>query len=102
MRAPAGNGCREPSLGNPASCPSRITSKTSRAPLAIPINLYNDCVELNYREKCNSPDGRHLRFDLGNRFGTDPVALLTYGPAPTSRAWSVTPGLASSHSAQHL
>lgn len=41
------------------------------------ITLYNDCDELDYCEVCVSPDGRRWRFDLGDRFGTDPVALLS-------------------------
>lgn len=30
-----------------------------------------------YCEQCVSPDGRHWSFDSGDRFGTDPVALLS-------------------------
>lgn len=41
------------------------------------ITLYNDCDELDYCEECYSPDGRRWCFDLGDRFGTDPVALLS-------------------------
>ena len=41
------------------------------------ITLYNDCDELDYCEACVSPDGRRWLFDLGDRFGTDPVALLS-------------------------
>jgi probable phosphoglycerate mutase len=41
------------------------------------ITLYNDCDELDYCEECVSPDGRRWRFDPGDRFGTDPVALLS-------------------------
>ncbi|MBD8791036.1 hypothetical protein IFR09_11700 [Pseudomonas syringae] len=41
------------------------------------ITLYNDCDELDYCEECISPDGRRWRFDPGDRFGTDPVALLS-------------------------
>lgn len=41
------------------------------------ITLYNDCDELDYCEECVSPDGRRWCFDPGDRFGTDPVALLS-------------------------
>ncbi|WP_443700554.1 DUF7693 family protein [Pseudomonas sp.] len=41
------------------------------------ISIYNDCEALDYCEKCISPDGRHWSFDSGDRFGTDPVALLS-------------------------
>ncbi len=41
------------------------------------ITLYNDCDTLDYCEECLSPDGRHWAFDPGDRFGTDPVALLS-------------------------
>ena len=41
------------------------------------LSIYNDCDELDYCEECVSPDGRRWSFDSGNRFGTDPVALLS-------------------------
>lgn len=41
------------------------------------ISIYNDCDQLDYCEKCISPDGRHWSFDSGDRFGTDPIALLS-------------------------
>jgi hypothetical protein len=41
------------------------------------ISIYNDCDQLDYCEQCVSPDGRHWSFDSGDRFGTDPVALLS-------------------------
>ena len=41
------------------------------------ISIYNDCDQLDYCEQCISPDGRHWSFDSGDRFGTDPVALLS-------------------------
>nr|WP_238587135.1 hypothetical protein [Pseudomonas veronii] len=41
------------------------------------ISIYNDCDQLDYCEQCVSPDGRRWSFDSGNRFGTDPVALLS-------------------------
>jgi hypothetical protein len=39
------------------------------------ITIYNDCDELDYSERCVSPDGQRWHFDLGDR--TDPVALLS-------------------------
>lgn len=39
------------------------------------ITIYNDCDELDYCERCMSPDGQLWEFDPGNR--TDPVALLS-------------------------
>lgn len=41
------------------------------------ITIFNDCDELDYCEGCVSPDGRRWSFDSGERFGTDPVALLS-------------------------
>lgn len=41
------------------------------------ITLYNDCDELDYCEECFSPDGRRWSFGIGDRMGTDPVALLS-------------------------
>ncbi|AZE85573.1 hypothetical protein C4J98_4188 [Pseudomonas orientalis] len=41
------------------------------------ILIYNDCDKLDYCEECISPDGRRWSFDSGDRFGTDPVALLS-------------------------
>ncbi|KRP49852.1 phosphoglycerate mutase [Pseudomonas poae] len=41
------------------------------------ISIHNDCDQLDYCEQCVSPDGRHWSFDSGDRFGTDPVALLS-------------------------
>lgn len=41
------------------------------------ITLYNDCDTLDYCESAASPDGLRWAFDLGDRFGTDPVALLS-------------------------
>lgn len=41
------------------------------------ITLYNDCDELDYCEECTSPDGRQRSFSIGDRPGTDPVALLS-------------------------
>lgn len=41
------------------------------------ISIYNDCDQLDYCKQCVSPDGRQWSFDSGDRFGTDPVALLS-------------------------
>jgi hypothetical protein len=41
------------------------------------LAIYNDCNELNYCEECVSPDGRRWSFDSGDRYGTDPIALLS-------------------------
>jgi len=41
------------------------------------ISIYNDCDQLDYCEECVSPDGRQWSFDAGDRFGTDPIALLS-------------------------
>ncbi|XXD81326.1 histidine phosphatase family protein [Pseudomonas sp. Z5-35] len=41
------------------------------------VSIYNDCDELDYCEECVSPDGRRWSFDSGDRFGTDPIALLS-------------------------
>jgi hypothetical protein len=41
------------------------------------ISIYNDCDKLDYCEQGVSPQGRRWSFDSGNRFGTDPVALLS-------------------------
>ena len=41
------------------------------------ISIYNDCDSLEYCEDCVSPDGRRWSFESGDRFGTDPVALLS-------------------------
>ena len=41
------------------------------------ITIFNDCEELDYREGCVSPDGRRWSFDSGDRFGTDPIAMLS-------------------------
>ncbi|MFG0528973.1 hypothetical protein ACF8FB_01290 [Pseudomonas sp. yb_2] len=39
------------------------------------ITIYNDCDELDYCERCVSPDGRCWDFDQGDR--VDPIALLS-------------------------
>ena len=41
------------------------------------ISIYNDCDTLDYCEECVTPDGRRWSFEAGDRFGTDPVALLS-------------------------
>ncbi|QKL01294.1 hypothetical protein GEV39_07665 [Pseudomonas sp. NY5710] len=39
------------------------------------ITIYNDCDELDYCERCVSPEGNSWGFDPGDR--TDPIALLS-------------------------
>jgi broad specificity phosphatase PhoE len=41
------------------------------------LSIYNDCDTLDYCEECFSADGRRWSFDSGDRFGTDPIALLS-------------------------
>lgn len=41
------------------------------------VTLHNDCDTLDYSEKALCPDGRRWAFDPGDRYGTDPVALLS-------------------------
>ena len=41
------------------------------------ISIYNDCDTLDYCEECVSPEGRRWSFSAGDRFGTDPIALLS-------------------------
>ena len=41
------------------------------------LSIYNDCDDLDYCEECVSPVGRRWSFDSGDRYGTDPVALLS-------------------------
>ncbi|NWA24957.1 hypothetical protein HX870_29705 [Pseudomonas gingeri] len=41
------------------------------------ITLYNDCDTLDYCDSCYSPDGRVYIFDSMQRFGTDPIELLS-------------------------
>jgi hypothetical protein len=47
------------------------------------VTLYNDCDTLDYCEEAVSPDGQRWAFDPGDRFGTDPVALLSTGELQT-------------------
>lgn len=41
------------------------------------ISIYNDCDTLDHCKECISLDGRRWSFDSGDRFGTDPIALLS-------------------------
>ncbi|WP_422631059.1 DUF7693 family protein [Pseudomonas syringae] len=41
------------------------------------ITIFNDCDELDYCDEALSPDGRRWSFNSGDRFGTDPIALLS-------------------------
>ncbi len=41
------------------------------------ITFYNDCDMLDYCDSCYCADGRAYRFDSFQRFGTDPVELLS-------------------------
>ena len=41
------------------------------------MTIYNDCDELDYCEACVSSDGRRWSFASGDRYETDPVALLS-------------------------
>lgn len=53
---------------------------TNRAVVAVDgwlVTLHSDGEVLEYCETCVSPDGRRWALDSGNRYGTDPVALLS-------------------------
>lgn len=39
--------------------------------------FYNDCDTLDYCDSCYSPEGRAYIFDSMQRYGTDPVELLS-------------------------
>lgn len=41
------------------------------------MTIFNDYNELDYCEACVSTDGRRWSFDAGDRYGTDPIALLS-------------------------
>lgn len=41
------------------------------------LSIYNDSDGLDYCEEYRSPDGRRWSFDSGDRFGKDPIALLS-------------------------
>ena len=41
------------------------------------ISIYNDCDTLDHSKECISLDGRRWSFDSGDRFGTDPIAMLS-------------------------
>jgi probable phosphoglycerate mutase len=43
------------------------------------ISIYNDCDTLYHCEECKNPEGRRWSFHAGDRFGTDPIALLSTG-----------------------
>jgi len=47
------------------------------------MTIFNYCDELDYCEACVSTDGRRWSFDSGDRYGTDPVALLSTWEHPT-------------------
>jgi hypothetical protein len=41
------------------------------------ISIHDDNGALDHCEACTRSDGRQWRFDVGDRFGTDPIALLS-------------------------
>lgn len=41
------------------------------------LSIYNDCDSLDYLETCIAPDSRRWSFDSSQRFGTDPVELMS-------------------------
>jgi len=41
------------------------------------LTFYNDCDTLDYCDSCYAPDGRAYIFDSSQRYGTDPVELLS-------------------------
>ncbi|WP_454564996.1 DUF7693 family protein [Pseudomonas sp. AIG] len=41
------------------------------------ISVYNNCDTLDHCKECISLDGRCWSFDSGDRFGTDPITLLS-------------------------
>jgi hypothetical protein len=41
------------------------------------VSIFNDCDTLDYCEECLSPDGRRWTFNAGDRYGTDPVSMLS-------------------------
>ncbi|WP_429581368.1 DUF7693 family protein [Pseudomonas frederiksbergensis] len=41
------------------------------------LTFYNDCDTLEYCDSCYAPDGRAYIFDSSQRYGTDPVELLS-------------------------
>lgn len=49
------------------------------------ITIFNDCNELDYCEACVNPDARRWSFNSGDRFGTDPMALLSVWEHQTLR-----------------
>ncbi|MGP5444972.1 DUF7693 family protein [Pseudomonas helleri] len=49
------------------------------------ITIFSDCDELDYCEACVSPDARRWLFNSGDRFSTDPMALLSVWEHQTLR-----------------
>ncbi len=43
------------------------------------LTLFNDCDTLDYCEYCRSPDGRVGTLEFWQRYGADPVELLSIG-----------------------
>lgn len=41
------------------------------------LSIYNDSDTLDYCQSCVAPDGRRWDFDSSQRFGTDPVELMS-------------------------
>jgi len=41
------------------------------------LTFYNNCDTLDYCASCYDPDGRAYVFDSNQRYGTDPVELLS-------------------------
>lgn len=41
------------------------------------LSIYNDCDTLDYCDWCVAPHGRRWSFDSTQRFGTDPVELMS-------------------------
>jgi hypothetical protein len=41
------------------------------------LTLFNDCDSLDYCEDCRAPDGRVGTLEAWQRYGTDPVDLLS-------------------------
>ena len=41
------------------------------------LTLFNDCNTLDYCEGCSAPDGRVGTLETWQRYGTDPVELLS-------------------------
>lgn len=41
------------------------------------VTLFHDCAALSYCHSCYSPEGREYVLDSSQRFGTDPIELLS-------------------------